>query len=68
MNNYFHARKVARETVLKFNPNLNIVARHADIFNDTFDLDYFEQFDLVMNALDNLSASTHLNWSIHDFT
>ncbi|EGD75511.1 hypothetical protein PTSG_06582 [Salpingoeca rosetta] len=53
--------KVARESVLRFNPSLSITAHHANIFEDKFSLGFFEQFDLVMNALDNLKARNHVN-------
>eukprot|EP00043_Microstomoeca_roanoka_P008867 m.85133 g.85133 ORF g.85133 m.85133 type:complete len:600 (-) comp14413_c0_seq6:138-1937(-) len=53
--------KVASESVLAFNPSLNITAYHANIFDEQFNLRFFEQFDLVMNALDNLKARNHVN-------
>merc|ERR1711988_780867 len=52
---------VARETVLKFNPDVHIVAHHANVKDSRFGLEYFQQFDLVMNALDNLDARRHVN-------
>ena len=51
-------RKVARDTVLKFNPDVHIVAHHANVKDSRFGLEYFQQFDLVMNALDNLGTLT----------
>ncbi|KAF2072654.1 hypothetical protein CYY_006033 [Polysphondylium violaceum] len=53
--------KIAREAVLKYNPSANIVAHHGDIKSQEFGPQYFKQFDLVMNALDNLSARRHVN-------
>lgn len=53
--------RVARESVLRFSPSLNIRAHHADIFSKEFDLRFFESFDLVMNALDNVKARNHVN-------
>eukprot|EP00055_Hartaetosiga_balthica_P003557 m.8183 g.8183 ORF g.8183 m.8183 type:complete len:611 (-) comp3048_c0_seq1:133-1965(-) len=53
--------QVARESVLKYNPNLDIIAHHDDVFSEKFNLKYFESFDLVMNALDNLKARNHVN-------
>jgi ubiquitin-like 1-activating enzyme E1 B len=31
-----------------------ITSYHENIKDDKFDVDYFKQFDLVLNALDNL--------------
>ncbi|KAM0786804.1 hypothetical protein ACM66B_002237 [Microbotryomycetes sp. NB124-2] len=52
---------VARETALKFNPDVNIKALHRNIKDADFDVDYFKSFDFVMNALDNLDARRHVN-------
>ncbi|KAK4057495.1 E1 ubiquitin-activating protein uba2 [Microbotryomycetes sp. JL221] len=52
---------VARETALKFNPDVNIKALHRNIKDAEFDVDYFKSFDFVMNALDNLDARRHVN-------
>ncbi|KAJ3345242.1 E1 ubiquitin-activating protein uba2, partial [Kappamyces sp. JEL0680] len=52
---------VARETVLQMNPNAAIVAHHASIFDRQFDLAWFQRFDLVLNALDNVAARRHVN-------
>ncbi|RIA92600.1 putative ubiquitin-like activating enzyme [Glomus cerebriforme] len=60
-----HIRKskaeVARESALKFNPNINIIAHHANIKNPRFNVEWFKSFDIVMNALDNLDARRHVN-------
>eukprot|EP01132_Coremiostelium_polycephalum_P004882 gene4882-6090_t len=53
--------KIARESVLKYNPYVSITAHHGDIKSHDFSPNYFKQFDLVMNALDNLSARRHVN-------
>jgi len=52
---------VAKETASQFNPTVNIDARHGDIFDSEFDVDFFQGFDLVFNALDNLKARQHVN-------
>ncbi|EDQ87356.1 uncharacterized protein MONBRDRAFT_33435 [Monosiga brevicollis MX1] len=56
-----HEHQVASEAVRRFNPALKIVAHHANIFDADFNLAYFERFDLVLNALDNLKARRHVN-------
>ncbi|GJN93179.1 hypothetical protein Rhopal_006226-T1 [Rhodotorula paludigena] len=52
---------VARETALKFNPNVKINALHRNIKDEEYNVDYFKSFDFVMNALDNLDARRHVN-------
>ncbi|KAJ3252589.1 E1 ubiquitin-activating protein uba2 [Boothiomyces macroporosus] len=52
---------VARESVLKFNPNAKIVSHFASVFDEKYDLDWFRSFNLVMNALDNIAARRHVN-------
>src|SRR3989338_9483713 len=47
---------VARESALAFNPLAKIVAHHANIKEARFGVSFFQQFSLVMNALDNLDA------------
>jgi len=52
---------VAKETASQFNPSVNIDAHHASIFDSKYDVPFFESFDLVFNALDNLAARRHVN-------
>lgn len=52
---------VAKETASQFNPSVNIDAHHASIFDSRYDVDFFEGFDIVFNALDNLAARRHVN-------
>ncbi|KAF2719123.1 hypothetical protein K431DRAFT_273281 [Polychaeton citri CBS 116435] len=52
---------VAKDTASQFNPHSNIEAHHASIFDNEFDVSFFESFDLVFNALDNLAARRHVN-------
>ncbi|BFZ19816.1 hypothetical protein BsWGS_22855 [Bradybaena similaris] len=53
--------EVAKESAQRFNPNANIVAHHSSIFNSEFGLDFFKQFKMVLNALDNRAARNHVN-------
>eukprot|EP00249_Psilotum_nudum_P016082 c25648_g1_i1 orf=404-2404(-) len=53
--------KVAQEAVLKFKPDVNIVAYHANVKNAEFNVDFFKQFHVVLNGLDNLDARRHVN-------
>lgn len=52
---------VAKETASQFNPSVNIDAHHASIFDSRYTVDFFEGFDVVFNALDNLAARRHVN-------
>ncbi|CAK1358084.1 unnamed protein product [Cercospora beticola] len=52
---------VAKETASAFNPSVNIDAHHASIFDAQYDVEFFESFDIVFNALDNLAARRHVN-------
>ncbi|TYZ60858.1 hypothetical protein PybrP1_011451 [[Pythium] brassicae (nom. inval.)] len=52
---------VAREIALRFNPNARITAHHGNIKASQFGIEYFEQFALVLNALDNVDARKHVN-------
>ena len=52
---------VAKETASQFNPAVNIEAHHANIFDSKYNVEFFESFDVVFNALDNLAARRHVN-------
>ncbi|KAI8625801.1 ThiF family protein [Xylariaceae sp. FL1651] len=52
---------VAKEAAQRFNPNVKIVAYHANIKDAQFNLEWFREFKLVFNALDNLEARRHVN-------
>ncbi|XP_034946842.1 SUMO-activating enzyme subunit 2 [Chelonus insularis] len=52
---------VARETALKFNPDVNIISYHDSIMSSDYGLNFFKKFTLVMNALDNRAARNHVN-------
>lgn len=53
--------KVAMESTLKFNPNVKIQAFHDSIMSPEYNVDFFRQFNVVMNALDNRAARNHVN-------
>ncbi|KAJ2718745.1 E1 ubiquitin-activating protein uba2 [Coemansia sp. Benny D115] len=53
--------KVAIEAIKGFNPQINAQAIQANIKEPRFDRDWFSQFALVFNALDNLEARRHVN-------
>lgn len=52
---------VAAEAAMKFNPDFQVVAHHANIKDAKFNISYFSKFDLVLNALDNVDARRHVN-------
>ncbi|CAE6506349.1 unnamed protein product [Rhizoctonia solani] len=52
---------VAAATAQPFNPSVKISPIHGNIKEPQFDVGWFKQFDIVMNALDNLDARRHVN-------
>lgn len=52
---------VAKEAAQKFNPNVSVVAHHANIKDAEFNVAWFRGFKIVFNALDNLEARRHVN-------
>ncbi|XP_024965976.1 SUMO-activating enzyme subunit 2 isoform X1 [Cynara cardunculus var. scolymus] len=53
--------KVAREAVLRFRPQISITPYHANVKDSDFNVDFFKQFSVVLNGLDNLDARRHVN-------
>ncbi|KAJ2464766.1 E1 ubiquitin-activating protein uba2 [Coemansia sp. RSA 2322] len=53
--------EVAIQAIRGFNPDIEAKARQANIKDSEFGVDWFSQFDLVLNALDNLEARRHVN-------
>lgn len=52
---------MARESVLRFRPDAKIVAHCANVKEATYDVNFFSQFAIVLNGLDNLDARRHVN-------
>ena len=52
---------VAREAILEFNPSARVKAFHDNVKRQDFGKGFVEQFSLVFNALDNVSARKHVN-------
>lgn len=52
---------VAREAALRMCPEANIVAYHDNVKNPRFGPSFLREFDVVLNALDNLDARRHVN-------
>ncbi|KAH7155100.1 hypothetical protein B0J13DRAFT_521264 [Dactylonectria estremocensis] len=52
---------VAKEVARRFNPNVKIVAHHANIKDAEFSVSWFREFCIAFNALDNLEARRHVN-------
>lgn len=52
---------VAKEAAQRFNPNVKIVAYHANIKDAEFNIEWFSSFRIVFNALDNLEARRYVN-------
>ncbi|KAA3462887.1 SUMO-activating enzyme subunit 2-like [Gossypium australe] len=52
---------VARDAVLRFRPNISIKPYHANVKESRFNVDFYKEFDVVLNGLDNLDARRHVN-------
>ncbi|GLB41204.1 putative ubiquitin-activating enzyme active site [Lyophyllum shimeji] len=52
---------IAAQTAAPFNPNVKITPIHGNIKEPQYDIPWFQQFDIVLNALDNLDARRHVN-------
>ncbi|KAF9450853.1 hypothetical protein P691DRAFT_664436 [Macrolepiota fuliginosa MF-IS2] len=52
---------IAAQTAAPFNPNVKITPIHGNIKEPQYDAEWFKQFDIVLNALDNLDARRHVN-------
>ncbi|OBZ85319.1 Ubiquitin-activating enzyme E1-like protein [Choanephora cucurbitarum] len=52
---------VAKESAYKFNPDVQITSLQANIKDPQFNVPWFRQFTMVLNALDNLDARRHVN-------
>lgn len=53
--------EVARESAISFVPDANITALHKSVTTNEFAVDFYKKFDLVLNALDNRAARSHVN-------
>ena len=60
-NNCSYFLQVAKESAAKFNPHIKLEAHHANIKDPQFNIQWFQSFALVFNALDNLDARRHVN-------
>lgn len=46
--------QVAAQTAAPFNPNVQITPIYGNIKEPQYDVEWFQGFDIVLNALDNL--------------
>ena len=53
--------KTASEAVKKFDDSVSCKGHLGNIKSTQFNSDYFEEFDIVLNALDNTEARRHVN-------
>ena len=53
--------KVARESVLQFVPDAKVEALHDSVMNSDYGVTFFKKFQMVLNALDNRAARSHVN-------
>ncbi|KAH7822572.1 putative SUMO-activating enzyme subunit 2 [Monocercomonoides exilis] len=52
---------MAREALMKINPNAHIEAYCDNIMSAKFDITFFQSFFCILNALDNIDARRHVN-------
>ncbi|KAJ5953254.1 ubiquitin-like activating enzyme [Penicillium verhagenii] len=52
---------VAKEVAHKFQPKAKLEAYHANVMDKRFNVEWFQSFNIVFNALDNLAARRHVN-------
>ena len=52
---------MAKDAAQKFNPHVKIEAHHSNIKDPQFNISWFQSFNIVFNALDNLDARRHVN-------
>lgn len=53
--------EVAAEAVKQFRPEAKIKAYHGNVKESSYGVEFISQFDVVINALDNLEARRHVN-------
>jgi ubiquitin-like 1-activating enzyme E1 B len=53
--------EVAAAAVREFNKDVTIVPHYGNIMDAKYAVEFFERFDVVLNALDNLAARRHVN-------
>uniref|UniRef100_A0A1A9X0T8 SUMO-activating enzyme subunit n=1 Tax=Glossina brevipalpis TaxID=37001 RepID=A0A1A9X0T8_9MUSC len=53
--------RVARESALQFNPDVKIKAYHDNIIGTDYGVNFFKNFNVVLNALDNRAARNYVN-------
>ncbi|CAF1172247.1 unnamed protein product [Adineta steineri] len=53
---------VACDSIRRLCPSIHIEPFHGDVITDSrFDISFYKQYDLVINALDNVQARQHVN-------
>ena len=52
--------QVAKIAVHGFNPDASVTAHHANVKGSEYNIEFYKGFDVVMNALDNVSARRYV--------
>ena len=53
---------IACDSIRRLCPSIHIEPFHGDVITDSrFDISFYKQYDLVINALDNVQARQHVN-------
>lgn len=60
--------QIAAQTAGPFNPNVELTPVHGNIKEPQYDIPWFQTFDIVLNALDNLGGPWSFYLSSHRLT
>lgn len=52
---------IAGQTAMIFNKDIKVISYYENIKNNKFNINYYQQFSIVLNALDNIDARRHVN-------
>ena len=55
--------QIAAQTAAPFNPNVKLTPIHGNIKESQYDIPWFQTFDIVLNALDNLGEPYNIDLS-----
>lgn len=55
------AAKVSKESFARHKPSVNIHAIHNTILSPEYSVDFYRQYSVVINALDNRASRSHVN-------
>jgi ubiquitin-like 1-activating enzyme E1 B len=60
--------QIAAQTAAPFNPNVKLIPIHGNIKEPQYDIPWFQTFDIVLNALDNLGELHNIYLSCYRYS